>query len=204
MRWQSSLCTFLFDLLGLTELTAFYSEDKLREAAAMEEHDPANLENDFRLPSGPWTGFFLQYWLPGRHRTNLRLLCQGGGLTGEGGDRVGPFTMNGTYDLATGRCEWTKKYRGRHTVTYRGVNDGHGIWGVWELPQLGGLFVDRGGFHIWPEGTDISEESEQTERAVLAVMREEFGSRFFRAIRGFLVVAAAIAVALIALWRWKY
>jgi hypothetical protein len=188
----------------LTELLAFCLDGEFWDAAAMDEHDLANLENDFRFPGGPWTGFYLQYWLPGRHTTNLRLLCQGGGLTGEGADRAGPFAMHGTYDLATGRCEWTKKYRRRHTVTYRGVNDGHGIWGVWELPQLGGLFVDRGGFHIWPEGTDVSEESDQTERAVLTLMRKEFGSRIRRAIRGFVVVAVAFAIALIALWRWKY
>ena len=26
----------------------------------------ANLEQDPRFPSGPWEGFYLQYWLPGR------------------------------------------------------------------------------------------------------------------------------------------
>ena len=46
--------------------------------------------------------------------------------------------------------EWTKQYVGRHRVDYRGINDGHGIWGVWEIRQLGGLYHDRGGFHIWP------------------------------------------------------
>lgn len=73
-------------------------------------------------------------------------------------------------------CSWVKKYIGRHSVAYRGVNDGHGIWGVWEIRQLGGLYQDRGGFHIWPKGSDVSEASEQTEQAVLAVMRELFGN----------------------------
>src|SRR5579871_3130443 len=113
----------------------------------MVEQVLADLEHDSRFPSGPWTGFFLQYWMPGRHKTNLHLTCQGGQLTGTGQDWVGPYTIDGSYNPGTGRCEWTKQYLGRHAVTYRGVNDGRGIWGTWELPQLFGLFVDRGGFH---------------------------------------------------------
>ncbi len=170
----------------------------------MDENDPASVELDPRFPSGPWTGFFLQYWFPGRNTTDLALTCRDGELEGEGRDWVGPYTIHGSYDVVTGRCEWTKKYLSRHSIAYRGVNDGHGIWGVWELPQLGGLFVDRGGFHIWPEGTDVSEASDRTEQAVLAGMREEFGSRTFRAIRGLVVVVAALAAVLIVLWRWKY
>jgi hypothetical protein len=168
----------------------------------MEERDLANLEQDPRFPSGPWTGFFLQYWLPGRHRTNLDLTCQGGELAGTGQDWVGAYTVAGSYDLSTGRCEWTKQYLGKHAVAYRGVNDGHGIWGVWEIRQLGGLFVDRGGFHLWPEGTDASEESDRTEQAVLAMMREEFGGRLARAARGLLVLAVAAALAFL-MWWWK-
>ena len=110
----------------------------------------ADLESDPRFPSGPWTGFFLQYWLPGRHKMDLKLTWSNGTITGRGSDRVGPFTIDGTYDPATGQCEWTKQYVGKHAVAYRGVNDGHGIWGVWEIRQLRGLYVDRGGFHIWP------------------------------------------------------
>jgi hypothetical protein len=86
-----------------------------------------------------------------------------------------------------GKCEWTKRYFRKHSVTYRGVNGGHGIWGVWEIRQLAGLYVDRGGFHIWPEGTDVSQESDQTEQAVLAAMRQEFGSRLSRAVRWLLI-----------------
>jgi hypothetical protein len=108
---------------------------------------------------------------------------------------VGPYTVDGTYDLATGRCEWTKQYLGKHAVAYRGINDGHGIWGVWEIRQLGGLYVDRGGFHLWPEGTDVSEASDQTEQAVLSMMREEFGSRAARALRGLVVLGAGVALA---------
>lgn len=168
----------------------------------MNEPMLANLENDTRFPSGSWKGFFLQYWLPGRHSTRLDLTCRDGELEGTGRDWVGPYTIDGSYDLVTGRCEFTKKYLGKHSVAYRGNNDGHGIWGVWEIRQLAGLYVDRGGFHIWPEGTDVSEESEKTEQAVLAVMRQEFGGRLSRLVRNLVIVGAAAALALLVRWRW--
>jgi len=157
-----------------------------------------DLTPDPRFPSGPWTGFFLQYWLPGRHRTDVALACQGGSLTGTGRDRVGPYTVDGTYDPVTGRCEWTKQYLGKHRVAYRGVNDGRGIWGVWEIRLLGGLYTDRGGFHLWPAGTDVSEESDRTEQAVLAAMRSEFGRPAYRLIPAALAFAAVVAVAVLA------
>src|SRR5262245_14476512 len=176
-----------------------------RGGTAMQADERANPEADPRFPSGPWTGFFLQHWLPGRHTTNMHLTWRDGKLTGTGRDRVGAFTVKGSYDLATGRCEWTKKYIGKHSVAYRGVNDGHGIWGVWEIRQLGGLYVDRGGFHIWPEGTDVSEESKRTERAVLALMREKFGSRLSRVLRGLAVLGAVVALAFLVRWLvWWY
>ncbi len=160
-------------------------------------------ETDPRFPSGPWTGFFLQYWLPGRHPTNLTLTTADGRLTGQGQDLVGPYTMDGNYDLTTGRCEWIKQYIGKHSVAYRGVNDGHGIWGVWEIRLLGGLYVDRGGFHIWPEGSDVSEESDRTEQAVLDLMRAEFGRRTSRALRNLLVLALVVGLGLL-LWWWNF
>src|SRR5437867_3811958 len=123
----------------------------------MNEHESVNLEHDPRFPSGPWTGFFLQSCLPGRQTTTLHLVCRDGELAGTGQDWVGSYTIDGRYELDTGRCEWTKQYLGKHAVAYRGVNDGRGIWGVWEIRQLGGLYVDRGGFHLWPQGTDVSE-----------------------------------------------
>ena len=59
---------------------------------------------------------------------------------------------------------WMKQYVGKHTVGYRGFNEGKGIWGTWTLTDLGGTFT--GGFHIWPEGmpdpsqTVLEEEAE--------------------------------------------
>lgn len=159
---------------------------------------PAPSETDPRFPSGEWAGFYLQYWMPGRHTVDKHLSWAGGRLTGTGTDRVGAYTIDGTYDPATGKCEWVKQYVGRHAVTYRGMNDGRGIWGVWEIRVLGGLYQDRGGFHIWPKGTDVSEESERTERAVLAVMRQQFGTRRFLPLLWLAVVGALLAYWLLA------
>jgi hypothetical protein len=165
----------------------------------MRDETAAGPEPDPRFPGGPWTGFFLQYWLPGRQRTDVDLEFAGGVLTGRGRDRVGPYTVEGTYDPLTGRCEWVKRYLGKHKVAYRGVNDGRGVWGVWEIRLLGGLYTDRGGFHLWPAGTDVSEESDRTEQAVVAAMRAEFGGPGRRLLPALLVAAVAAAVALL-LW----
>ena len=102
--------------------------------------DPLPLfETDPRFPSGPWTGFFLQKTLPGKHTMELRLTFQNGAMTGEGRDWVGEFHVKGQYNLADGKCYWTKKYLGKHDVFYQGYNEGKGIWGFWEIgiPSLG-------------------------------------------------------------------
>jgi hypothetical protein len=109
-----------------------------------------DLETDPRFPSGPWTGFFTDKRLPGKHRMELRLTFQHGTLTGEGRDFVGNFLVRGQYDTSTGGCYWTKRYLSRHDVFYKGYGEGKGIWGVWELTDAGLTF--KGGFHIWPEG----------------------------------------------------
>jgi len=113
----------------------------------MQPEPPPLLETDTRFPSGPWTGFFLQKEIPGKHLMELRLTFLNSVMQGEGRDRVGEFVIDGRYDLSDGKCYWTKKYRGKHDVFYKGFNEGKGIWGVWEIGELA-----RGGFHIWPEG----------------------------------------------------
>lgn len=166
----------------------------------MSDESATGPERDPRFPGGAWAGFFLQYWTPGRNKMDLHLEWQAGEVSGRGRDRVGAFTITGTYDAATGRVEWTKKYVGGHSVAYRGVNDGRGVWGVWEIRQFGGLFTDRGGFHIWPEGTDVSEESEATEKAVLEAMRAEFGSTPHPFAVMLLVLALVGALAAVLWW----
>src|SRR5436190_4635431 len=106
-----------------------------------------DLETDPRFPSGPWTGFFLQPLLPGRHLMDLRLTFRHGSMTGDGRDWVGRFTLKGRYSLDDGKCYWTKRYLGKHDVFYRGYNEGKGIWGTWELPPESAVLVHpRGGF----------------------------------------------------------
>jgi hypothetical protein len=133
---------------------------------------PYELETDPRFPSGPWTGFFVQPVLPGRHMMELQLTFRGGAISGEGRDWVGRFAFRGHYDLADGRCYWTKRYLGKHDVFYRGYNEGKGIWGTWEMTGiLWGTF--RGGFHIWPEGMPDPTRPVLTEEADLPAPDEE-------------------------------
>jgi hypothetical protein len=102
-------------------------------------------ETDDRFPSGEWTGFFLQPVLQGRHWMELHLTFHNGLVRGEGRDRVGEFVMKGRYQVVDGRCWWNKAYIGKHSVAYKGYNEGKGIWGTWEMYDPW-----RGGFHIWP------------------------------------------------------
>ncbi|MGZ3380150.1 MAG: hypothetical protein ACXVBB_07770 [Isosphaeraceae bacterium] len=84
--------------------------------------------------------------LPGRHQMELHLTFRQGVMTGEGRDRIGSFLIRGRYQVEDGQCWWTKRYIGKHDVSYRGYNEGKGIWGLWEIPPSW-----KGGFHIWPE-----------------------------------------------------
>jgi hypothetical protein len=131
-------------------------------------------ETDPRFPSGPWVGFFTQPILPGKHLMELRLHFSAGVLTGDGRDWVGPFILRGRYDLADGKCYWTKRYLAKHDVYYQGYNEGKGIWGKWEIPadQNGGQHWS-GGFHIWPEGMGDPTQQALTEEADLPIAIEE-------------------------------
>jgi hypothetical protein len=133
----------------------------------VDELDVVVVECDPKFPSGPWTGFYLQWWLPGRHTMAIDLTFNCGQLQANGSDIVGPFTFQGDYDRVDGKCRWVKKYLGKHLVTYSGINEGQGIWGVWEIRQLGGLYKDQGVFHIWPQGMIPTEAAEATVQAYL-------------------------------------
>lgn len=116
---------------------------------------PSNLELDSRFPSGEWVGFYLQPSVSrDRRRMNLCLTFQSGTFTGEGKDGVGEFIIHGRYDLKTGEVTFHKHYVRKHSVFYRGWNEGKGIWGTWEIGLRAGGFSysDKGGFHIWPKG----------------------------------------------------
>lgn len=119
----------------------------------MEPNETPGLESDPRFPSGPWTGFFLQKQIPGKHQMDLRLSFSQGVMTGTGRDWVGEFLIRGRYDVQDGRCHWHKSYVGKHDVFYKGFNEGKGIWGSWEIAAKHNMGVRlHGGFHIWPEG----------------------------------------------------
>jgi hypothetical protein len=135
---------------------------------------PENLEveSDPRFPSGPWTGYFLQKAVPGRHLMELLLTFSAGRMIGEGRDWVGPFTIDGTYTLEDGRCYWVKQYDGKHAVYYQGFNEGKGIWGTWEIPLPMPPQYVKGGFHIWPEGLRLGSGPELSEEADAPVEAE--------------------------------
>ena len=62
---------------------------------------------------------------------------------------VGPFTVNGEYESATGKIAWVKQYLGKHRVLYAGSPDGEGrIQGRWTLE--GGGVINTGPFLLWP------------------------------------------------------
>jgi hypothetical protein len=105
----------------------------------------AGTETDDRFPSGEWTGYFLQPVLQGRQWMELHLTFRDGLIRGEGRDWVGEFLIKGRYQVVDGRCWWNKAYVGKHSVAYKGYNEGKGIWGTWEMYDPW-----RGGFHIWP------------------------------------------------------
>jgi hypothetical protein len=139
----------------------------------MSSPQPTDLETDPRFPSGPWTGFFLQRLVPGRHRMELRLTFRQGTISGEGRDWVGGFIIRGRYDIADGRCHWHKRYVGKHDVYYQGFNEGKGIWGTWEIAASHEHFYQRGGFHIWPEGMPDPTQPQLSEAADLPITVEE-------------------------------
>src|SRR3954454_364685 len=124
-------------------------------------------ETDPRFPRGKWVAFFLDKRLPGRHQMEILLTFAGGRMSGEGRDRVGKFTFEGSYDVADGKCAWVKRYVGKHAVRYKGFNEGKGIWGTWEM--FWGAFAFSGVFHIWPEGMADPSQPRLTEEADVPV-----------------------------------
>ncbi len=111
------------------------------------------MEHDPRLPSGEWSGFYLESHRSQRGWMHLYLTFADGVVRGEGTDYVGPWIASGSYDTESGGCQWTKQYLGKHTVTYRGRLEDSGIRGRWKIAH------STGDFHIWP-----SRLREQTER----------------------------------------
>ena len=111
------------------------------------------------FPSGEWVGFYTYSGRTRKHRMDLILDFNNGRISGEGMDDIGEFLITGTYSPKTMECSWSKDYIGRHTVFYDGYGENKGIWGTWKI------YIDTGGFHIWPvaggNGTEAAEAQEE-------------------------------------------
>lgn len=84
-------------------------------------------------PSGSWRGFWQQEGFGRQPMEQFELRFDGGTITGQGTDIVGPFLFKGTYDSA-GKVDLIKQYIARHAVIYHGEPDGEGsILGTWSI-----------------------------------------------------------------------
>lgn len=88
---------------------------------------------------------------------DLDLTFVNGKMSGDGNDDVGRFKVHGDYSAQTLECSWTKTYIGAHSVFYRGLREGKGIWGTWEISVS-----NRGGFYIWPKRAGEGESENAT------------------------------------------
>ena len=98
------------------------------------------------IPTGQWNGFYIESHQEQRGWMHQYLEFDDGELKGEGTDYVGPWTLQGKYDLSELKCVWIKSYVGKHDVTYRGMISKTGITGIWDIREL-----NTGSFHIWPQ-----------------------------------------------------
>ena len=109
------------------------------------------------IPSGQWSGFYLESHRVRKGWMHLYLAFESGVIKGEGTDYVGPWTLQGSYELSsddsTAECRWIKSYVGRHDVSYEGKYGSDGIKGKWDIRDF-----HRGDFHIWPSThTELNE-----------------------------------------------
>lgn len=113
---------------------------------------PAELIMSNTIPSGNWSGFYLEAHRPRKGWMHLHLLFENGQMKGEGTDYVGPWTLEGNYhahdtvNQGAVHCRWIKTYVGRHRVIYEGNYGQEGIVGQWRIPN-----TNTGNFQIWPE-----------------------------------------------------
>ncbi len=113
-----------------------------------------------KFPSGEWIGFYVYSARAKRFLMDLVLTFAENRISGDGCDGIGPFEIAGDYSETTMECSWFKSYIGRHSVDYFGHREGKGIWGTWSLPKA------KGGFHIWPIGSQPSLDAVSSEEDV--------------------------------------
>ena len=117
-------------------------------------------ECDDRFVTGEWKGFFVQPDSRQRYAMDLVLEFTEGTMSGFGDDRIGQFTIRGTYDTETGQCSWVKQYVGQHGVDYAGQARQRGIIGHWRIPGTPDFWT--GPFFIWPRAYgDLDAEFER-------------------------------------------
>ncbi|MDG1873698.1 MAG: hypothetical protein P8J27_07290 [Mariniblastus sp.] len=110
------------------------------------------MESDSRMPSGQWSGFYLEKHQPKRGWMHLYFAFNDGKIKAEGTDYVGPWVAEGQYDLTNLRCNWLKHYVAKHSVAYRGQISEKGIMGEWSVSLLSGQF------HVWPKSLTVFDE----------------------------------------------
>lgn len=121
-------------------------DSNLQEQRLLIQDSQKTPTTDGRLPNGEWTGFYLENHRKERSWMHLYLEFAEAQLRGEGTDYVGPWRIEGTYDLEQSLCRWTKTYFGKHAVQYHGKLTESGIEGIWSIRNW-----NRGPFHIWPQ-----------------------------------------------------
>ena len=67
------------------------------------------MENDNRLPTGEWNGFYVEDQRSPKGWMHLYLRFEDGKISGEGTDYVGPWVASGTYERDSGKCNWVKE-----------------------------------------------------------------------------------------------
>jgi hypothetical protein len=99
--------------------------------------------------SGAWDGSWKQG--PIEARMMMTLSFRNGAITGQGVDRAGDFTVEGTYSPSDPEISFRKRYP-THKVFYRGLWDGHELKGDWEIKSWLARILPggKGSFLIWP------------------------------------------------------
>jgi hypothetical protein len=136
--------------------------DKMADAAGQETHP--------LFPSGAWEGFYTyaKGAAADEHKMQFLLTFKDNGVDGSGGDDVGSFSWQGSYNIGQMECALTKYYS-THSVYYKGQVDENGIWGLWEMGWM------TGGFHIWPKKDLKNQEAQELEIKVQANVQESLG-----------------------------
>ena len=132
----------------------------------MTDNTKNNIEQHPNFPSGEWEGFYIYGSGPGaaQHPMHFTLEFKEGKVHGGGGDDIGSFTWDGTYDVEAMQCTMTKTYA-THQVFYQGHVDENGVWGQWRI-------FNRGGFHIWPKGRGASNQAVEVKKVELKIVAE--------------------------------